>query len=216
MHSALCCYMFKHVFNIDSNVETIPMAGWNRHMNWRDTGLKWLMPSPNMPFPETASVYPGQVIWEGTNISEGRGTCRPFEIFGAPFLDTKLIGESLDPEIKKGCFLQEFSFRPTFHKWKGEFCNGFMIHIIDHHIFRPYFTTMTLLEKIKEIHGDRLKWKKPPYEYEYDKMPIDMILGDSTLRNAIEKGEEIKKIRDNWILDEANFLGLREQYLLYT
>ena len=94
------------------------MRGWSRGMLWQDTGLKWIMPSPNMPLPETAQVYPGQVIWEGTNLSEGRGTCRPFEIFGAPFLDTKLIKQHLIPEAISGCYLQEISFRPSFQKWE--------------------------------------------------------------------------------------------------
>ena len=107
-------------------------------MVWQDTDLKWIMPSPNMPLPETTHVYPGQVVWEGTNLSEGRGTCRPFEIFGAPFLDIKLIKQSLLPKTTTGCYLQEISFRPTFNKWKGELCHGFMIHILDHFIRLRY------------------------------------------------------------------------------
>src|SRR4030065_1420346 len=96
------------------------MAGGSRSMLWHDTGLRWLMPSPNMPLSETAYVCPGQVIWEGTNLSEGRGTCRPFEIFGAPFLDTKVIRKRLIQEAMEGCHLQEITFRPTFNKWEGE------------------------------------------------------------------------------------------------
>jgi uncharacterized protein YbbC (DUF1343 family) len=184
-------------------------------MIWQDTGLKWIMPSPNMPLPETAQVYPGQVIWEGTNLSEGRGTCRPFEIFGAPFLDTKLIKQRLAPETTVGCYLQEISYCPAFHKWEGQICRGFMIHILDPYTYHPYFTTIALLNAIIEIHGDQFLWRKPPYEYEYEKMPIDIILGDSFLRIEIEKGGDVFKIQEKWLDELKNFLEWRRPYLLY-
>lgn len=208
--------IFNDAFNIESDLDIIPMRGWSRGMLWQDTGLKWIMPSPNMPLPETAQVYPGQVIWEGTNLSEGRGTCRPFEIFGAPFLDTKLIKQHLIPEAISGCYLQEISFRPTFQKWEGQFCNGLMIHILDHEAYRPYFTTMALLKATVEIHRNDFTWREPPYEYEYEKMPIDMILGDSDLRREIETGGDLMVIKENWGKESKEFLRFRRPYLLYS
>ena len=208
--------IFNHVFQIEVDLDIVTMSGWSRNMVWQDTDLKWIMPSPNMPLPETAQVYPGQVIWEGTNLSEGRGTCRPFEIFGAPFLDIKSIKQSLLPKTTTGCYLQEISFRPTFNKWKGELCSGFMIHILDHRAYRPYFTSIALLKAIIEIHRKNFQWKEPPYEYEYKKMPIDMILGDSNLRREIEKGENVTTIEEKWLTGFDSFPTWQRPYLLYT
>jgi len=208
--------IFDRHFNIAADLEIVPMKGWNRHMIWQDTGLNWLMPSPNMPLPVTAQVYPGQVIWEGTNLSEGRGTCRPFEIFGAPFLDTGLITQSLPAEARAGCLLQEVLFRPTFHKWEGEICRGFMIHILDHRLYRPYFSALVLLKAILELHKEQFAWKKPPYEYEYDRMPIDLILGDSSLRIKIEKGADLLEIQERWVEELKDFLEWRKSYFLYS
>jgi uncharacterized protein YbbC (DUF1343 family) len=208
--------IFNHVFEFEVDLDIVTMSGWSRNMVWQETDLKWIMPSPNMPLPETTQVYPGQVIWEGTNLSEGRGTCRPFEIFGAPFLDVKLIKQSLLPKATTGCYLQEISFRPTFNKWKGELCSGFMIHILDHRAYRPYFTTIALLKATIEIHRKDFQWKEPPYEYEYEKMPIDMILGDSNLRREIETGEDLTTIEEKWLTGLNSYPAWRRPYLLYT
>jgi len=207
--------IFKKFLKIEVDLDIVPIKGWTRDMIWHDTNLKWLMPSPNMPLSETAFVYPGQVIWEGTNLSEGRGTCRPFEIFGAPFLDPKLIMKRLIPEAITGCYLQEISFRPTFHKWAGDLCKGFMIHILDHHTYCPYFTTIALLKAIIETHGGQFQWKDPPYEYEYDKMPIDMILGSKELRDEIETGRDLLEIKERWLSELKSFIEWRRPYLLY-
>ncbi|MFH1487481.1 MAG: DUF1343 domain-containing protein [Pseudomonadota bacterium] len=207
--------IFIHAFRLEVELDVVPMSGWTRGMRWFDTGLQWIMPSPNMPIPETAFVYPGQVIWEGTNISEGRGTCRPFEIFGAPFLDTGAILEKLSPESQAGCRLQPFSFRPTFHKWAGEICRGFMIHILDPNIFRPYFLSMSLLYHIIKIHGEHFEWKSPPYEYEVEKRPIDMIIGDSSIRRAMEQGTDPEKLKEAWLSALQDYLEWRKPYLMY-
>jgi uncharacterized protein YbbC (DUF1343 family) len=207
--------IFNDQYQLGVELEIVPLKGWRRRMLWFDTGLKWLMPSPNMPLPETAYVYPGQVIWEGTNLSEGRGTCRPFEIFGAPYLDTKKVRDYLTPEAMEGCHLQEISFKPTFHKWTGELCNGFMIHIIDPHRYSPYFTSLALLKTIIEVHRERFQWKSPPYEYEYEKMPIDIILGNSELRQDIESGKDLLKIKAAWLSEINEYLEWRRPYLLY-
>jgi len=207
--------IFNHAFEIKAELDFVPVEGWNRGMVWHDTGLKWLMPSPNMPLPETAYVYPGQVIWEGTNLSEGRGTCRPFEIFGAPYLDTKRIRQRLSPEEIEGCILQEISFRPTFHKWEGELCRGFMIHISDPLKYCPYFTSIALLKTIIELHGEQFLWKEPPYEYEYEKMPIDIILGSSDLRKDIETGKDLFRVKEGWLSGLKDFTERRRPHLIY-
>ena len=207
--------IFDSVFNIKSDLEIIPMKNWNRSLLWHESGLRWIMPSPNMPLPETAYVYPGQVILEGTNLSEGRGTCRPFEVCGAPYLDTKLVMKTLIRKATQGCYLQEIEYRPTFHKWEGEKCRGFMIHILDNRIFRPFFTSIALLIAILETHWGSFRWKEPPYEYEYEKIPIDLILGDSELRKGMEKGENPLELEGKWSSDLRDYMEWREPYLLY-
>jgi len=207
--------LFIDVFQIDCELTVLPLKGWFRHMLWKDTGLLWVMPSPNMPLSETAQVYPGQVIWEGTNISEGRGTCRPFEIFGAPFINPFVIKKQLASEDMEGCYLQEYYFRPTFNKWKNERCGGFMIHVIDPIAYRPYRTSLALLTIIKETYGDEFTWRKPPYEYDFERFPIDLILGDASIRLALEEGKESKELIADYIQELEGFLEFRRPYLIY-
>ena len=207
--------IFNHVFGLGCDLEIIQMYGWHRKMLWNETGLRWIMPSVNMPLPETAYVYPGQVIWEGTNVSEGRGTCRPFEIFGAPYFDIEMIKRALVPEASIGCHLQDYSFRPTFHKWEGEVCRGFMMHVIDPHIYQPYFTSIAILKAVMETHRGSFKWKKPPYEYEHKKKPIDLIMGDLSLRRELESGTHLSLIKEKLEADNESFVQWRRPYLLY-
>ncbi|MDZ7698301.1 MAG: DUF1343 domain-containing protein [Deltaproteobacteria bacterium] len=206
--------LFIKEFGLDTHLEIIPMKGWRRGMLWSGTGLRWVMPSPNMPFPGTAMVYPGQVIWEGTNLSEGRGTCRPFEIFGAPYLNIQAIKSALEPQQLEGCVLQDYQFRPTFNKWAGELCHGFMLHILDPG-YQPYWTSLTLLKAILDTHSSDFRWSGPPYEYEYQKKPIDMILGDPILRKNLEAGESLSGLRDRWLPELKDFLEWRKPYLIY-
>ena len=204
--------IFDHVFSLGCDLNVVPMKGWRRSMIWQETGLRWVMPSPNMPVPETAQVYPGQVLWEGTNVSEGRGACRPFEMFGAPFLDTRNVVKGIGKKELQGCVLQEISFRPTFHKWQGEICRGFMIHITRPGSYRPYSLSLALLRETLNLHRPDFAWKEPPYEYEYERLPIDLILGDSTLRQGLEKGINIKGL---WEDELKSYLEWRAPYLLY-
>jgi uncharacterized protein YbbC (DUF1343 family) len=207
--------LFNDVYHLDLDLEVIPLEGWHRRMSFRETGLRWIMPSPNMPLAETAEVYPGQIIWEGTNLSEGRGTCRPFEMFGAPFIEPRELKKGLDPGNLSGCFLQEVTFKPTFHKWSGHLCRGFMIHVLDFRKFCPYFTSISLLREIIRLYGDVFQWKEPPYEYEFDRLPIDLILGDDGLRKSIEKGEDMEIIKEQYFNQADDFLEKRKDYLLY-
>ncbi len=207
---------FNDVYHLGCDLEILPMKGWMRWMNWPDTGLRWIMPSPNMPLYETTLVYPGQVLWEGTNISEGRGTCRPFEILGAPFFDTGEILRNLHPRAMSGCVLQEISFRPTFNKWEDEVCRGFMIHVTDSRAFYPYFTSLSLLQAVMKIHSQHFSWKQPPYEYEYQRLPIDLIIGDTGLRKALEGGRDLLDLEEDWSEELRDFLDWRKPYLLYV
>ncbi len=207
--------LFNHVFPLDCDLHVVPVKGWRRSMLWSETGLRWMMPSPNMPLPETAMVYPGQVLWEGTNVSEGRGTCRPFELFGAPFLDPKGIRNRLQPENTEGCHLQDVSFRPTFNKWQGTLCRGFFIHVMDPLTFRPYRFSLALLSAILAIHGRDFRWKEPPYEYEYHKLPIDLILGDSSLRKSVEGSVDLEPLQSSWEMQLNEYLEWRDPFLLY-
>ncbi len=207
--------MFNEMLGIKCELEVIPMKGWKRYMLWKDTGLRWIMPSPNMPNPETAMVYPGQVLWEGTNVSEGRGTCRPFEIFGAPYFNTKTILKYISTFSINGCYLQEFYFKPMFHKWTNRTCNGFFIHILNPHLFEPYFTTLTLLHTIIKLHSSQFKWKKPPYEYEYTQMPIDILIGNKTIRSYLETGMSVSILKEEWASELYSYTQLKENYHLY-
>ena len=208
-------FLFNNEFSIECDLEIIRLGGWQRSMMWEETCQPWAVPSPNMPIPETACVYPGQVIWEGTNLSEGRGTCRPFEIFGAPYLDTDSILKNIPAEFLRGCVLRQVSFRPTFNKWQDRICKGFMIHILDKNTFRSYDTAVALLKTIIHVHGGNFEWKMPPYEYEYERLPIDLILGNSALREAIQGGEDLFDIKKTWLSEYEDFKDLRRPYLLY-
>jgi uncharacterized protein YbbC (DUF1343 family) len=208
-------YLFKDAFKIDCDITVLPLTGWRRHMLWKDTGLRWMIPSPNMPLLETALVYPGQVIWEGTNISEGRGTCRPFEIFGAPFVNPSVIKKALTGRDIEGCYLQEYFFRPTFNKWKGRLCGGFMIHLLNPLIYRGYRTSLSLLKAIMETYRDEFSWRQPPYEYDFRRLPIDLIFGDSSVRTDLESGTDIEKLLRRCSKELDRFLESRKPYLIY-
>lgn len=207
--------LFQDLFLKDCDLECVPMQGWKRSMRWQDTGLRWVMPSPNMPLPETAQVYPGQVLWEGTNLSEGRGTCRPFEMFGAPYLDAEGIAKGLDPEVLHGCILQEITFRPTFHKWSQELCRGYMLHITDPRSYRPYLLSIAILGGVIKAHRDAFAWKDPPYEYVFDTLPIELILGDRSLRENLEKGMDPLELAETWRSPLEEYDDWRKAYLLY-
>ena len=155
----------------------LPMKGWDRAMWFDETGLPWVMPSPNMPTLDTATVYPGMCLLEGTNISEGRGTTRPFEIFGAPFIDAELLTRDLNRLALPGVHFRETWFQPTFQKFAGEMCGGAQLHVTDRRIFAPFRTGLEIIRTIRRLFGDSFQWKQPPYEYEYERLPIEVLLG---------------------------------------
>lgn len=207
-------HFFNKEFNIGCDLSIIPMTSWKRKMYWQDTGLPWIAPSPNLPTPLSCMVYPGQVIFEGTNISEGRGTTLPFEQFGAPFLDTKRIKKGADKMIK-GAFLRPVSFEPTSGKWQGSICKGFHIHITSKDEYEPYLASLILMQQIIKVHKDEFKLKEPPYEYEYEKLPMDMILGSKTLRKQLTCQEDLLFLSEQWSNELQNFKSLSEKYYIY-
>jgi len=155
----------------------LPMKNWKREMWFDHTGLPWVMPSPNMPTLDTATVYPGMCLLEGTNISEGRGTTRPFEIFGAPFIDPEKLSSELNALNLPGVFFRENYFQPTFHKFAGELCGGAQIHVTDRDEFRPFLTGVEIIKRTRKIYGKEFQWRQPPYEYEWKRLPIEILIG---------------------------------------
>jgi uncharacterized protein YbbC (DUF1343 family) len=161
----------------DCRLSILPMKNWERAMWFDETGLFWVMPSPNMPTLETATVYPGMCLLEGTNISEGRGTTRPFEIFGAPFIEPEQLCRELNNLKLPGVFFREAHFQPTFHKFAGQLCGGAQLHVVDRNSFRPFATGVEIIKHIRKLCGDQFQWKQPPYEYEWKRLPIEILIG---------------------------------------
>ena len=168
-----------------------------------------------MPTPLTAFVYPGQVIWEGTNISEGRGTTLPFELVGAPFLDPMQILEMLSFIDLPGCVLRPLVFEPTSGKWAGHPCAGFHIHVTAPHAFLSYRLSLALFQALFRLYPGEFAYKQPPYEYEYDLLPMDLILGDQKLRDTLEQGENLIELEQSWQQELEEFDSLRRSVFLY-
>jgi uncharacterized protein YbbC (DUF1343 family) len=200
---------------IHADLEVVRMGGWRREMFFADTGLPWVFPSPNMPTPLTALVYPGQVLWEGTNVSEGRGTTLPFELVGAPFIKPPQVLERLRRTELPGCVLRPLGFEPTSGKWAGHACAGFHVHVTEPRRFRSYRLSLALLEAFLHLYPQDFAWKQPPYEYEYKKLPIDLILGDQAVRHAVENGADILALEQSWQEELAAFAERRCSVFLY-
>ncbi|MEN8188735.1 MAG: DUF1343 domain-containing protein [Thermodesulfobacteriota bacterium] len=202
-------------FKTGAELEVVEMSGWQRSMAFEECGLPWVFPSPNMPMPATAYVYPGQVIWEGTNISEGRGTTLPFELVGAPFWQHEPILEQLAKNDLPGVCFRPLVFEPTSGKWAGHPCTGFQLHVTDRKHFRPYRTSLALLQAAIVLYPDDFQYKEPPYEYEYERLPMDLILGSQQVRRDVEQGRPISEIEAGWQKELDSFISLRENHLLY-
>jgi uncharacterized protein YbbC (DUF1343 family) len=198
-------------------LRVVPLEGWERRPFHDETGLPWTMPSPNMPSLETAIVYPGQVMLEGTGLSEGRGTTRPFEILGAPDLDPARVIEALRPDadLLAGARLRVVAFEPAFQKHAGRLCRGFQIHVVDRRTFRPVAATAALLVAIRHARGGALDWREPPYEYETERRPIDLICGTDAVRRAIDTGASAGAIAAAWEAGVAAFRERARPHLLY-
>jgi len=205
----------KSYYHLDLDLQVIPMKGWERWMFYHHTGLPWFMPSPNMPWLTTTLLYPGCVLLEATNISEGRGTTRPFEIIGAPYLDVHFIIRRLRPIYHQGLVLQEYFFKPTFNKWQGELCKGFMFHVTAPEKIRSYDLILHLLQIVRAEYSMEFKWKSPPYEYEYERLPIDIVAGDIKIKKCVEGEMELEEIKALWEEEHKRYLDWIRPYLLY-
>ncbi len=201
-------------YNCDLTV--IPCEGWARGMWFNETGLDWVMPSPNMPTLETAVVYPGGCLIEGTNLSEGRGTTRPFELVGAPFLDGKLWADRMNVRRLPGVTFRAVQFEPAFHKFAGQTCNGLFVHVTDRESFLSIETYVALIVEAKKMAPKDFLWRTRPYEFEKDRLAIDLLFGGVDARLAIESGEDVATIAKTWRSDVSDFKVRRDPYLLYS
>ncbi len=207
--------MFNERFAIGCDLEVVRMDGWRREM-WHDqTGLPWVLPSPNVPTLDTAVVYPGGVLVEGTEVSEGRGTTRPFEIIGAPYVDPHALVARMDDRRLPGVVFRAMHFEPTFHKFAGKICGGIQLHVTDRSAFKPVLTGVAIIGAIRELYPQDFAWKQPPYEYVFDKLPFDVIAGSATIREKIDACVSPSEIEEGWRAPLAEFDALRSHYLLY-
>ncbi len=202
-------------FGVHCPLTVVEMDGWRRRDWFDETGLPWVLPSPNMPTLDTATVYPGGCLIEGTNLSEGRGTTRPFEIMGAPWIDGEKLARALREEDLPGVVFRPLCFQPTFHKFEGELCGGIQQHVVDRDAYLPLRTGYALLRAIRKLWPREFAWRPPPYEYELERPAIEILTGNSKIREQIDNAVPLVDIENAWQVDFARFEKVRERYLLY-
>ena len=207
--------LFNDHFGIGAQLEVVPMRGWTRAMYHDDAQAPWVMPSPNMPTLDSALVYPGTVLFEGTNVSEGRGTTRPFEIVGAPWIDAEAFAATLNARHLPGVHVRPVWFEPTFHKHAAVSCGGCQLHVTNRGTFAPVRTALALTQAFREAGPEAFAWRQPPYEYEHTKLPFDILAGTDRTRLQLEAGVDADAIARGWEPDVAAFLPLRARVLLY-
>jgi uncharacterized protein YbbC (DUF1343 family) len=207
--------LFNEHFGIGCELEVLAMDDWAREY-WQDeTDAPWVMPSPNIPTIDSATVFPGTVHFEGTQISEGRGTTKPFELVGAPYVEPEEYAGALNELRLPGVFFRSCVFRPTFQKHGGVSCGGVQIHVLNRNDFEPVIAGVAMVKLAFDMYPNDFRWKEPPYEYVYDRNPFDVIAGTSSLRVSFEQGDSLKSIEAQWERPLAEFKKLRERYLLY-
>jgi uncharacterized protein YbbC (DUF1343 family) len=207
--------LFNDEFRLGAAVDVIQLEGWTRSMYFDETGLPWIIPSPNLPTLDSAIVYPGAVLFEGTKLSEGRGTTRPFELIGAPWIDAERLADAMNARGLPGAYFRPVYFEPTFHKHAKQTCGGCQTHVLDRRAFRPVRTAVELMEEFRRQDPSRFAWREPPYEYEHEKEPIDVLYGSERLRAALDSGTGVEALLASWKTDEEAFRRTREKYLLY-
>jgi len=204
-----------HYPSLDLHV--IKMRGWSRKQLFDETGLPWVMPSPNMPTLDTTIVYPGMCLLEGTLMSEGRGTTRPFEIFGAPFIDPDKLVARLNKHRLPGVIFRPLYFQPTFQKHACTVCGGAQIHLVDRARYRSFKTAVAIIRTVMELYPRRPIWKSPPYEYETEKMPFDILAGSDRLRISLESGMSLDLMESWWKSECSGFdAAIRRGFLIYA
>jgi uncharacterized protein YbbC (DUF1343 family) len=207
--------LFNKEFGIGCALTVVPVEGWKREMWFDETGLPWVLPSPNLPTIDSAVVYPGMVLVEGTRLSEGRGTTRPFEFIGAPYISARRFAEYLNDLRLPGVIFRATHFQPTFQKWAGTMCGGAQVHVLDRMAFEPCLAGTSTIAAAKALYPESFAWREPPYEYEYTKLPIEILCGGKGLPQLMNAGAKPAEIRAYWQRDIAQFLEQRKPYLLY-
>jgi uncharacterized protein YbbC (DUF1343 family) len=207
--------LFNEHFGIGCELEIVKMDGWRREMWFEETGLPWILPSPNIPTVDTCVVFPATVYLEGTELSEGRGTTKVFEINGAPFIDPYKWAASLREFNFSGVAFRECYFQPTFQKWAKQTCGGVQIHVTDRNTFTPVIVGIAMVKTAYDLYTDQFEWKRDAYEYEFGKNPFDVVSGTDTIRKAIEAGAELDEIQAAWADREKEFARVRSEYLVY-
>jgi uncharacterized protein YbbC (DUF1343 family) len=207
--------LFNEHFGIGADLDVVAMGGWHRRMYSDETGVPWVLPSPNIPTVDSAVVYPGTVLFEGTNVSEGRGTTRPFELVGAPWVIAEPFAAAMNDLALPGVHFRPALFEPTFHKHAKTGCGGCQIHVLDRETFRAVETGVALLGAFRANNPGEFRWRPPPYEYEPHKLPIDILAGSSELREQIDAGVAAREIARSWESAVELFMKVRERFLLY-
>jgi uncharacterized protein YbbC (DUF1343 family) len=207
--------LFNSEFGIKCDLTVIPMQGWKRSDWHNETGLPWVQPSPNIPTLDSAVVYPGMVLVEGTKLSEGRGTTRPFEYVGAPYIDARRYSDRLNALGLPGVHFRSAYFQPTFQKWAGVMCGGVQLHVQDRNVFEPYLTGIMAISTARALYPDSFAWREPPYEYEHEKLPIEILCGGTAIPQLMRDGAGPDEIRGIWAADVRRFNKIRSPYLLY-
>jgi uncharacterized protein YbbC (DUF1343 family) len=208
--------LFNKDFDIGARLDVVMLEGWRRSMYYDETGIPWIIPSPNIPTLDSAVVYPGAVLVEGTKLSEGRGTTRPFEFIGAPWIDGERLAATMNARGLPGVHFRPVFFEPTFQKHARQSCGGCQIHVLDRRAFAPLRTAVELLDEFRREDPARFAWREPPYEYEHDKEPIDILYGYDRLRRTMDEGWSVTTLVESWREDEERFRRQREPHLLYT
>ncbi|HEX6190016.1 MAG TPA: DUF1343 domain-containing protein, partial [Pyrinomonadaceae bacterium] len=207
--------LFNEHFGIGCELEVIELGGWSRDLWYEDTDGPWVLPSPNIPTPDSCKVFPGTVHLEGTQMSEGRGTTRPFELVGAPYVDANQYAEALAQLNLPGVAFRSCVFMPTFQKHGGKACGGVQIHVIDRAIFEPVSAGVAIVKTAHDLYREDFRWKDPPYEYEFERNPFDVIAGTTEMRAQIERGDSLDSITESWQPALEEFKRIRGEYLLY-
>lgn len=206
---------FNEQEKISCDLKVVKMRGWKRKMTFDHTGLPWVLPSPNMSTLDTALVYPGMCLIEATEISEGRGTTRPFELVGAPFIDPFRLAAALKASKLPGVIFRPVTFKPTFQKHMHTDCGGVQLHVTDRLKFKPAVTGIAVLKAIHDLYPNDFRWREKPYEFVRDIPAIDLLTGDEIFREGLEKGKSLKELTADWKDGFAVFNARRKKYLLY-
>ena len=207
--------LFNEEYGIGCDLDVIEMSGWQREFWYDDTDAPWVLPSPNIPTPQSTMVFPGTVHLEGTQMSEGRGTTKPFELVGAPYIQPDAYASELERLDLPGVRFRACGFMPTFQKHGGKACGGVQIHVTERETFEPVQTGVAIVKTAFDMYPNDFRWKDPPYEYEYTRNPFDVIAGTTKLREQIERGDSIATIVQSWQPGVAEFREVRDKYLLY-